>query len=101
VGKKLIRSLGWHSRVLYVAMTRAKCFLYCTHSAQRRRWNTLEKNLITRYLYDLPTAHCQKHTPAWNANVRKWVAQVLQKPYEENDLLLEDDGSGFLSNDDK
>lgn len=89
------------SRVLYVAMTRAKCFLYCTHSAQRRHWDTLEKHLITRYLYDLPTAHCQKHTPLWNASVRKWVAQVLQKPYEENDLLLDDDGSDYHSNDDK
>ncbi|KAI8089877.1 uncharacterized protein BX664DRAFT_143614 [Halteromyces radiatus] len=89
------------SRVLYVAMTRAKCFLYMTHAAMRRRWDDYDKPLISRFLYDLPTSSYQKSTPVWNATIRQWVATVLRKHYvEEKTLRLEDGGKTFESQDD-
>ncbi|CAO3609513.1 unnamed protein product [Cunninghamella echinulata] len=73
------------SRVMYVGMTRAKCFLYCTHTATRQKWGNFEKPLITRYLYDLPEEAFQKKTPVWNAESRRWVASVLGEPPLEDD----------------
>ncbi|CAO3623918.1 unnamed protein product [Cunninghamella blakesleeana] len=98
-------SVQEESRVMYVGMTRAKCFLYCTHAALRQKWGNFDKPLISRFLYDLPGDSFQKKTPIWNAESRRWVANVLSIP------ILEDDdedskewidlGDEYESNDDR
>ncbi|SAM03629.1 hypothetical protein [Absidia glauca] len=82
------------SRVMYVAMTRAKCFLYCTLAAERKRWDGSQPTTLSPYLINLPESRFQKRTPAWNAEVRKWIAGMLRIPYEEDEKLrLENAGS--------
>ncbi|CAO3592849.1 unnamed protein product [Absidia cylindrospora] len=76
------------SRVLYVAMTRAKCFLYCTYAAQRKRWYGYQQTVFTNLLCDLPVTDYQKQPPTWNTEVRFWVSQVLRLPYKEDGALL-------------
>lgn len=90
---------------MYVGMTRAKCFLYCTHVGLRQKWGSFDKPLISRFLYDLPEGSFQKRTPVWNAESRRWVANVLNEPTLEDD---DDDdkewidlGEEYASNDDR
>ncbi|ORZ20444.1 hypothetical protein BCR42DRAFT_208064 [Absidia repens] len=84
------------SRLMYVAMTRAKCFLYCTTATQRRQWGTVVDTDLSSFLYALPADGYQKKTPTWNSEVRSWVAQVLRLSYVEDvNLRLEDDGREF------
>ncbi|CAO3592667.1 unnamed protein product [Absidia cylindrospora] len=84
------------SRLMYVAMTRAKCFLYCTTATHRRQWGMLTDTDLSSFLCVLPADGYQNKTPAWNSEVRSWVAQVLRLPYvEDANLQLEDDGREF------
>lgn len=79
---------------MYVAMTRAKCFLYCTLAAERKRWDGSKPTTLSPYLDDLPENRFQRRTPAWNAEVRKWMADMLRIPYEDDEnLCLENAGS--------
>jgi ATP-dependent DNA helicase Rep len=45
-------------RLMYVGITRAKERLYCSHSAEVKRWGAAEHLLPSRFLDELPAADC-------------------------------------------
>ncbi|KAI7880336.1 P-loop containing nucleoside triphosphate hydrolase protein [Lichtheimia hyalospora FSU 10163] len=65
-------------RLLYVAMTRAKAFLYCTHALERYSWGNLNQVNLSTFLEKLPEDAYVHKTPDWNKESRTWVSQVLR-----------------------
>jgi len=45
-------------RLMYVGITRAKERLYCSHSAEVKRWGAVEHLLPSRFLDEMPAADC-------------------------------------------
>ncbi len=45
-------------RLMYVGITRAKERLYCSHSAEIKRWGAVEHLLPSRFLDEMPAADC-------------------------------------------
>ncbi|CAO3599350.1 unnamed protein product [Absidia cylindrospora] len=75
------------ARLLYVAMTRAKCFLYMTYASSRSSWGSKNKGYLSCFLKDLPTTTYQRRTPAWNDDTRTSTAHILQLPAPPSPLL--------------
>ncbi|KAI8366619.1 P-loop containing nucleoside triphosphate hydrolase protein [Radiomyces spectabilis] len=91
------------SRLLYVAMTRPRCFLYCTYARVRTVWGNTKASDLTRFLSNLSPDFYQERTPPWDAKVRTWVAGLLNRPLPEESGNLEHPGDYYpvLSEDNK
>ncbi|KAI7853089.1 hypothetical protein BDC45DRAFT_175913 [Circinella umbellata] len=72
------------SRLLYVAMTRAKTFLYCTFTKERESWGKTVATHHSSFLKDMPKELCVKRTPQWDKETLVWVADVLHLDLPEN-----------------
>ncbi|KAJ8654829.1 hypothetical protein O0I10_009553 [Lichtheimia ornata] len=80
-------------RLLYVAMTRAKAFLYCTHALERSSWGNMNKTNITTFLEKLPEDVYVHKTPDWNKESRSWVSKVLRLEAPVEDGLKDSPGA--------
>ncbi|KAI8060137.1 P-loop containing nucleoside triphosphate hydrolase protein [Gongronella butleri] len=96
-----LKMLIEETRVLYVAMTRAKCFLYMTYTKERTTSFGVRPSTLSRFIYDLPEDTAQLKTPTWNKEVRTWVANLLSRPAIEEDPKnpLESIGDDFPATD--
>ncbi|KAI8096411.1 uncharacterized protein BX664DRAFT_58754 [Halteromyces radiatus] len=91
-------------RLLYVAMTRAKCFLYCTYAKARTYWGKRKRTSLTFFLDGIDSTICHRRTPPWNTNTRQSVAKVLHRVLpsmiSDKTVKLEEDDDSDTTTDD-
>ncbi|CAM0141700.1 unnamed protein product [Umbelopsis sp. WA50703] len=82
-------------RLLYVGMTRAQCFLYCTSVAFRPRpqHSDMKDCTPTRFLDKMPVDLYGNKFPLLDQTEREWLSTLLDRPLPEGDKNLEHKGS--------
>ncbi|KAG2181389.1 hypothetical protein INT43_008972 [Umbelopsis isabellina] len=83
-------------RLLYVGMTRAQCFLYCTSVALRAQpnINDMRDCTSTRFLENMPVDLFDDNKyPDLNQTEREWLSTLLDRSLPEGDKNLKSDGN--------
>ncbi|KAL1921426.1 uncharacterized protein VTP21DRAFT_11142 [Calcarisporiella thermophila] len=77
-------------RLLYVGMTRAKCFLYCTNSLLRTTGGYNGERMLSPFLRDLPQASFSTVLPELDTEMRRQLAVLLGRPVPSESEPLEE-----------
>lgn len=70
-------------RLMYVGITRAKERLYCSHSAEVKRWGAVEHLLPSRFLDEMPAADCLRD----GADPERDIAEKKQRGKAHMDAI--------------